>query len=110
MQNGTFVSLIPHALNPGGHDIIYHSCLEKISMELGLGHRALVAVSTSAEFPRRWERFFRHQKWRFLDFSRLFFHNQKRSIFFLETFNTRDFCALTIAAFFFLKKTDILWI
>ncbi len=110
-----FISLVPNLIDLQGHQFIYHQSLQK---KLGIPYSAYLSKKHCIKsLPKDWIPLFslkNNRKFspfatfkRAWDFGKLF---RKRDYlpraFFLESFNTTDLIAFTIAAKFFLKKQD----
>ena len=106
-----FFSYCPHLVNEGGHDFTYHLTLQKIMQRNQIEYRALITQGINFnKLTSEWTPFFRGEKWRIIDFVRSFFLTSGQRIFFLESFNGKDLCALVLAALLFARKQDRIWI
>jgi hypothetical protein len=99
-----------HLVDESGHDFIYHCAVQEAAARLNIGYGAYVPQHCKMDvLPEGWTKFFRSKSGcRFMDFSRLLY--RQKGIFFLESFNTFDLFALTLASLFFAGKQSRLWV
>lgn len=112
-------SLIPNLYNEKGHQFIYHVALKEAVEKLNWSHTAWVLKTcTISPLPLNWKNFFSKKHAlkidikgslvRFIEFSKLFREKEPHSrLFFMESFNTSDLCAFTLAALLLSRKKDI---
>lgn len=103
----TFHSLAPRLRNERGHELAYHTAVEKAAALMGLPYQAYVADDCEAKLPsQQWLKYFRPQKlWQ--DIGQLF--RTKKGVFFLESFTGRDLLVITASALLFAgQNTELL--
>jgi hypothetical protein len=120
MYKKTIISLVPHLITLEGHQYVYHQVFQKalpphISYKAHIPHHSQIG-----SLPLHWEKSFRKGSHfrplallrRFLDFRKIL---KQRSIeeeryFYLETFNTLELLALSLAVKTSSKKSDRFWL
>lgn len=117
-----FISLAPHLQSPSGHQFIYLQKIGECVQQAGWEHHVLACnTCPKAPLPETWAPFFHaknndrfsiFQTFRLcIDFIHAFWKDRKeKRLFFLESFNTSDLAAFTLASFLFTHKQDALWI